>query len=608
MNAKGFGPESDSADNGKSHVPVLLAAGLAFALLAALLMWLAGDNGPARAQSPPPIPEPINAPLNNDDKVFTALSLTEQNSCGVTADFNIRCWSGYGGPIWAPGYTFVAVGKHFSCGLKEDPDNAGQTNGAIFCWGSGAPPKLPTGKTFEFLDIPRSTIACGLLDGNTTGQTAGTPYCWQNDSNSNHEEYVLPDDIKDLALSRLDGVVVNLSGTQTWVGCGLLRSGSDIDEPRCANVPNFTQTLQDTPMADLSVSDWVDLSACGVVKSGHTDAGKIKCWGGSGTAIGDKAPTGSDFTAITLGYDHACALKTDKTAHCWGPDTSSDNRHDHDYGQYDPPSGATFSALTTDRFHTCGILDKDQTIDSIAMKSGAIHCWGADTAHFWSWPKYSNFQNDAMVVPLEDREDIPALKTTPGSIDGHQFTTCAHAASGEVRCWGNTVYAIFDHQADDLGSVLDFSAGQSYSCVIKADGKARCFGDDRNYRSTAGTGRGGNEQVDLSARTFSQISAGAHHTCAVQDNATGQTAGEVKCWGSGSYGRTTPPANTTFSLVDTGPYHSCGLKDGQNSQTEGETACWGYNYQGVTAIPTKTPSGGVCFFPTGIQLVSQLRH
>ena len=55
----------------------------------------------------------------------------------------------------------------------------------------------------------------------------------------------------------------------------------------------------------------------------------------------------------------------------------------------------------------------------------------------------------------------------------------------------------------------------------------------------------------------------------------------IECWGSDSYGQSTPPSGT-FTDVAAGYYHTCGIDD------SGSIECWGRNNNGQSTPPSGT--------------------
>lgn len=75
------------------------------------------------------------------------------------------------------------------------------------------------------------------------------------------------------------------------------------------------------------------------------------------------------------------------------------------------------------------------------------------------------------------------------------------------------------------------------------------------------------------AATYTQLSAGADHTCALKND------GSIVCWGRNDFGQATAPAGTNFVEVSAGDYHTCARMIG------GTLACWGYNEFDQSSAP-----------------------
>ncbi|MEC7280337.1 MAG: hypothetical protein VXV98_09940, partial [Candidatus Thermoplasmatota archaeon] len=130
------------------------------------------------------------------------------------------------------------------------------------------------------------------------------------------------------------------------------------------------------------------------------------------------------------------------------------------------------------------------------------------------------------------------------------------------------------------------------------NGELKCWGWDNYGQLGDGGGSHGSgtyttspstTPIDLgTGRTAVAVSAGERHTCAILDN------GDVKCWGSDSFGQlgdggtittsglTTAPSSTAIDLgtgrtavaLSGSGYHTCAILD------NGEAKCWGYDVFG----------------------------
>jgi alpha-tubulin suppressor-like RCC1 family protein len=279
---------------------------------------------------------------------------------------------------------------------------------------------------------------------------------------------------------------------------------------------------------------------------------------------------------VAAGGAHNCALLSDGALKCWGK---------NDFGQLglgdaiergpDPTAmgdglpavdlGADARAVSValGPIHSCALL-----------ADGRVKCWGAnfdgelglgDTDH----------RGDA---PGEMGDALPAIDlgadTKVLSIAAGADHTCALLAPGDVKCWGSSKWGALG--IPDLGSrgdapgemgdtlpivvqkagstVVGLSLGANHSCVLHADGQAKCWG--RNAEDLCdmepdapcgivvgrvgrlGTGDPLNRwsadhpAIDLgTGETAEAVVAGQEHTCALLPG------GRAKCWGANDQGQ-----------------------------------------------------------------------
>ena len=171
------------------------------------------------------------------------------------------------------------------------------------------------------------------------------------------------------------------------------------------------------------------------------------------------------------------------------------------------------------------------------------------------------------------------------------FHTCG-ATLGGVYCWGA------DYGSDSVprlvsSDVFDsLTAGQYFTCGLKADQSAWCWGSVNSDGQLGRGFAGGGSLVPAPVQgglAFTQIAAGANHTCGVS------TGGGAFCWGSNSSGQLgdstsvnrsvpTPVAGgLAFASVTAGLAHTCGIL------TDGTVYCWGANGSGQLGIGTTAP-------------------
>ncbi|MCX5984910.1 MAG: RCC1 repeat-containing protein [Chloroflexi bacterium] len=142
---------------------------------------------------------------------------------------------------------------------------------------------------------------------------------------------------------------------------------------------------------------------------------------------------------------------------------------------------------------------------------------------------------------------------------------------------------------------------------MTSTGSTFCWGANDSGQLGDGTLTGRTLPVSVSsAATWTSVTAGSAHACAVTASSTFFAAGLAHCWGRNSSGqlgdgtttvRTTPTAVSTtrrWTVVSAGGDHTCGLTATVSGTLEGTALCWGANGSGqlgdgtnsVRSVPT----------------------
>jgi alpha-tubulin suppressor-like RCC1 family protein len=192
-------------------------------------------------------------------------------------------------------------------------------------------------------------------------------------------------------------------------------------------------------------------------------------------------------------------------------------------------------------------------------------------------------------------------------VDIGDVHACARTTDGRVWCWGrNNTGQLGDGDAPNdsdvpvrvlgpngttpLTAVTGLSVNQSHSCVVLSNHQARCWGDNSAGQLGDGTEDPREHAVVVRNPTdtgpltgVAQISAGGNHTCAVLTN------GQVRCWGSGTFGQLGNGADDEFhlprrvlALAGTGPLTGAATVSSAGANTcvvlrNHEARCWGQN-------------------------------
>jgi len=344
--------------------------------------------------------------------------------------------------------------------------------------------------------------------------------------------------------------------------------------------------VADTLLHFLSVSAG-NRTSCGIV-----GVGKAYCWGdgtqgqmGTGTTLGSERPvavsTLQTFVSITAIGMHTCAINSGNAGWCWGQ---------NNFGQVG--DSTTINVLTpVGVFGTAGFATGISSDHTCALDAQTLRafCWGANTSG---------------QLGIGTTDALAHVRPAPVAIGGGSPTTWSNLSVGLRHSCGTSGTFIFcwgDNNDGKLGdgtnisrnvptkvqanlTFVTVSAGDLFTCALTADGSAYCWG--QNTRGELGSGGTIQNQffpvAVAGGLSFSKISSGAGHTCAI----TSATA-ELYCWGLNSSGqlgdltstnRTVPThvaGNLTFDAVSAGTDHTCGHAIGG-----GIIYCWGSNAAG----------------------------
>lgn len=390
------------------------------------------------------------------------------------------------------------------------------------------------------------------------------------------------------------------------------------------------------------------------VSAGNNDGcalgvnGAVQCWGYNiygelglndtqhrGDSPGEVGPnlpvvdlgTGRTAKVVATHVLSTCAILDNDSVKCWGyngygqlglGDTLNRGDAGSEMGDALPTvnlgTGRRAKAIAVGGYHTCAILDDD-----------SLKCWGynlygslglGDTL---SRGDTSNEMGDALpAVNLGTGQTV--LAVTAGI-----YSTCAILGNRTVKCWGYNSFGQLGgddtlnrgDQPGEMGDALPavnlgmgrtayaISAGAYHVCAVLDDFSLKCWG----YNSSGQLGLGdvnnrgdtGNEMGDAlptvslgSGYVPRLVSGGDAHTCTLS------FGGQVKCWGSGTYGRlgygdqtqrgdgpgemgdalpvVSFGTNRAVLSYELGGTHACALLDDLSIK------CWGQNAQGSLGL------------------------
>ncbi len=360
--------------------------------------------------------------------------------------------------------------------------------------------------------------------------------------------------------------------------------------------------------ADTLSNVLVSVSGGDAFSCGLTERDRVYCWGRNSVGqLGGLQPdtvcvneylnrdeepcalipvraAGGPYLQVASGDEHACAIRVDGRAFCWGSgvDGRLGNGTTADRAEPTLVSGAhRFVSVTTGGKHSCALT-----------AAGSAWCWGLDTLG-------------------QLGNTLPASSTTPIPVDGGRafqaisagwLHTCGITTEGEALCWGSDTAQQLGNGSEG-GSLTPvavqtglrftaISAGRDHSCALAAGGQLYCWGAGADGRLT------GTESLNMATPVqvpgiWTRVAAGGSHTCAASSNG-------VSCWGRYNLGRLgkegvaagstsiTTVLSEAVTTLTAGERHACAVL------AAGGTRCWGSNVMGafgdgLQALLRRTP-------------------
>lgn len=281
---------------------------------------------------------------------------------------------------------------------------------------------------------------------------------------------------------------------------------------------------------------WIGVDAGMRVVCGVRETGAVACWGSDEFGLVSGVPAG-EFMAVSVGYLHACALDAAGIATCWGDDV---------YGGVSSAPGDPLIALTTGAGHSCGVRSSD----------GHIICWGLKEYGLADAPPDAGYR----------------------AVGAGQWFACAIHNGGGLSCWGQDDTFHDEVVTAPPGTFVAVDGGSAYACALSEEGSPICWGAVFDPRVST-------TLEEPPAEAFAALSVGGRFACGV----TAET-GSLLCWSDGvaSSGDGTLLGDVPdgeFLTVSVGSDIHFYYGFGCAITVDGAMTCWGSDTYGETSPP-----------------------
>jgi alpha-tubulin suppressor-like RCC1 family protein len=269
--------------------------------------------------------------------------------------------------------------------------------------------------------------------------------------------------------------------------------------------------------------------------------GDVICWGnyyGAGGTSTTYIPHSLGMpaaSAVTAGFDHSCALGTDRHVRCWGSNS---------YGQLGDGGSYSRSAVAVE---VSGLTDAVDVsggyyFTCAVRAGGSVVCWGRNNYGQVGVAGTANVLTPVAVTGI----------STAVSVSAGDYHACAVLADTTVRCWGYNNYGQLGDGTTSqsylpvtpvgLTGVSQLALGSSFTCA-RTGSSAACWG----YNSSGQVGVGSTASSLPTPTplpgisTATEIRTGWTHACVLLSDGT------LRCWGSDTYGALGDSSISTYN-------------------------------------------------------------
>jgi alpha-tubulin suppressor-like RCC1 family protein len=352
-------------------------------------------------------------------------------------------------------FAAVQAGAFHSCGL---------TAGGAYCWGNNTYGQIGNGAKANGLapvavSDGASLVAISTGAVHTCGLTAtGAAYCW--------------------GLDYYGELGAGATGAQL---CGSEASACSTTPLAVAGGHTFSSLSAGWEQTCARASD--GSAYCW----GDNSYGQL----GNGSAASTRTPVqvagALSFTSIGAGVIFACGLTTGGAAYCWGNNTAGQlgigptspvtcNAEPCSTTPVAVSGGLTFTALSVGYWHACGLTS-----------SGAAYCWGDNDGGQLGSVTTETCTGLGASVDCS-RSPVPvATNLTFTQLPAGSFHSCGLTSGGDAYCWGDNVYGQLGNATTisspfpaPVAGGLTFAAASAYgrwhTCGLSLGGIVYCWG------------------------------------------------------------------------------------------------------------------------------------